>query len=363
MRKKTGVLTWHYFHNFGSALQAYALQSTLEKLGCRTTIVNYRSSKYGNYSASKDAIRMVLNRTIGAIDGKWRARFQYPFLSFRKKYFHETGILREKNHIENCVKKLDLLVCGSDQIWAPNVFDSVYMADFSAPKTRKISYGASIGLNDIHQELVPKYKQLLEQFHAVSVREERGKSLLKDKCGIDATVVLDPTLLLSVSEYQKMEQPVKCVNGPYVFCYFLNGDHVYREQVQTYAEKNGLQIYGVSANKADGKWMSILEKLSPASFLWMIANAHTVVTDSYHGTIFSLLYHKKFYVFERFDRQDPVCQNSRIDQLNRWFGIDQCIVPRGSALMADQQISYEHFEDALCQARKISLDYLTEAIR
>lgn len=362
MRRSVGILTWHYYSNFGSALQAFALQTALEKLGCRAKIINYRNKKYGLRSGSKDNIRFILNKTLGKLPGKFGSRFNYPYLCFQKSYLKETGIFQEESKLGEICRKFDAVVCGSDQIWAPNVFNPVYMADFDAPNTKKISYAASIGLNDIPEELVGKYKELISEFDAVSVREEKGRELLSEKCGISSKVVLDPTLLVDVTDYKKLEKPVKNINEPYVFCYFLNKDHKYRERVESYAKRYNLKICGFSVSGSDSQWMDTVKRISPCEFLWLISNADTVFTDSYHGTIFSLLYHKKFYVFERFNKDDPICQNSRIGQLDSWFGIGNVTLSEDKMPTEPWQYDFGRFEESLKKERKMSIDFLTEAL-
>lgn len=355
MGKKVGILTWHYYPNFGSALQAYALQEALHSIGCHEKVIDYRSIKYGKILKFKIDVKYAL----GKIFHKF---FYVPFLAFQKDYMSLSLLTQNEKNLRKEVERLDAVVCGSDQIWAPNVFNPVYMANFVDGKTVcKISYAASIGLNYIPNKLVSQYKYLLSDFKAISVREEKGKDLLFKKCGITAKVVLDPTLLLTASEYRKMEKNV-LVNGKFIFCYFLKADNDYQRTVLNSVETNKYKIVGCSAKKSDVSWMNIQENIGPCEFLWLIDHAEAVFTDSYHGTIFSLLFHKEFWTFERFKPDDEICQNSRIQQLDYNFGIGGRIIQSDSSIQQCPAYSFDEFEVKLKILRKDSLDFLKEAL-
>lgn len=363
MKRKVGVLTWHYYPNFGSALQAYALVRTIKKLGYKVDVINYRSAKYGITTTSKDYIRYIVSIVSKIFPRNVRKRFAYSFVAFRKKYLSETGVIYDKKLLAEKCDKYDILVCGSDQIWAPNVFNSVYMLDFAdGDKKRKVSYAASVGLNEIPDNMKELYKTLLSDFSFISVREDLGQKCLMQACGIESKVVLDPTLLLDVSVYRRLQHKPDDINEPYIFCYFLNAEHNYRECVEKYAKDKQLKIYGVSLNKED-KWMTRVENIGPREFLYLVDNAETVFTDSYHGTIFSLLFHNEFYLFERFRNDDPICQNSRIIQLDKLFGINSRIIKADEDIGNTSPIDYINFELLLAAERDKSYGYLTEALK
>lgn len=338
--KKVGIITWHYYGNFGSVLQAYALQEAIREMGYDVEFVNYRNLKFGKPNPAKTAVKLLLHYTLGSLFPRFRI---YP-QAFAHKYLRQGKLVTDTASLATLSAKYDTIVCGSDQIWAPNCYNPVYFAAFAGEGTRKVSYAASIGLNEIPADLVPKYREHLETFHAVSVRETEGKELLKRACGIDATLVLDPTLLHDAPFYQAIEQKVKGVSGKYLFCYFLNKEHAYRARVEQFASEHGLQIVGVSDRKDDAQWMTRLTGLSAGHFIWLIHNAEAVITDSYHATIFSLLFHKEHQTLVRFAEDSPICQNSRIRQLQDYFaGVD--------------------FETRLSELRRHSLDFLNKAIQ
>jgi|LSQX01.3.fsa_nt_gb hypothetical protein len=361
MKQRVGLITWHYYPNFGSALQAYALQTVIATEGYSVEIINYRNPIYDRPSV-KNYLRIVASKIGSFLGTKVKERYAYSFLNFQMSYLKQSAYSSHSDEINKQCSKYYSIVCGSDQIWAPNVFNPVYMINFAdGKKIRKISYAPSIGLNDLPDNLVSKYKELLSDFQSISVREESGKELLKEKCGINSTVVLDPTLLLNANEYQLLQKKVDIPDN-FVFCYFLNADHEYKRTVQEYAKKNNCRIIGWSAKVSDSDWMTLMQWIGPCELLWLIEHAKCIFTDSYHGTILSLLFHKVFWTFERFKADDPICQNSRIYQLDKYFEIGNRIIKSDSMLSDHQPVNYESFEQKLKELRKKSLRYLKEAL-
>lgn len=353
---KVGIITWHYYPNFGSSLQAYALQESIKSLGADVSIINYRNPKLVRKVTFKDTLSVVLSSTIGWLF----PRFRYAHLHYMSKYLQQTKVVYDEQGVQKLSELYDTVVFGSDQIWAPNVFDPVYHGKYSK-NCKKVSYAASIGLSEIPQGLVEEYKENLSSFSHISVREEEGQMALKNQCGIDSMVVLDPTLLLSVDKYKVMERKVPNISDPFIFCYFLNANNRYRICVEAYAKNNGLKVVGCSARNGDNEWMTIIEGISACEFLWLIHHSTCIFTDSYHGTIFSLLYHKNFRTFMRFAEDDPIDQNSRIKQLNQYFGIAQ-LIQNPDMGFYEHFFDYEKFESSLDILKVKSLSFLKMAL-
>lgn len=359
--KKVGIITWHQYHNFGSALQASALRMALTSLGYDAQVINYQST--AEMSTYSRLIRCLIGNVSSLINVPILYRTRYSFLRFQEKYMKLTECVLDKD-LAGIAGRFDAIICGSDQIWAPNVLNSVYLLNWFDGKTvRKISYAASIGLPIIPEKLLSTYRDALEDFYRISVREQAGQKLLKDIFDIHAKVVLDPTFLLTAEQYRKMEKSLPITKKEYVFCYFLNANHKYRNRVENFATDKSLSIIGVSVNSDDNDWMTVLgNEVGPAEFLYLVRNANYVFTDSYHGTIFSLLFHKEFYTFERFTTTDPINQNSRIYQLDNWFGIKDRIVSVEEKLPLANKFDYELFESKLAEYRDFSIKYLLDAL-
>ena len=381
MKKKIGILTWHYYPNFGSALQAFALQKVISGMGHDVRIVDYENPKYGK-ATLKQRIKKEILRLM-----PFTPHLLHGPLAFRTKYMRETRLVQDDAGVARLCKGFDFIVYGSDQIWAPNVFNPIYMGAHTGERQKKVSYAASIGLDYIPDALVPQYKDYLSRFSSISVREKKAKELLRQVCGLSSEIVLDPTLLIECNVYDGMAKPVSQLStlrsaqrdacgarrsknsqlstgrlqSSYVFCYFLNANHSYKNQVSQFAQRKNCKIVGVSANSNDQEWMQLCQDLGSDEFLWLVKNALTVFTDSYHGTIFSLLFHKNFWVFPRFHSDDPICQNSRIEQLNDYFDIAGHIV-KGEEEVADDRFDYSGFENRLNELRMASLSFLKKSL-
>lgn len=356
---KIGILTWHYYPNFGSALQAYALQSVIKGLGYKVSIINYRNPKFGNLSQFKQLYRYICAYIYDFCG--FAGRYSNACLLFVSKYLNQTKQVVSIEQVQEMASGFDAIVYGSDQIWAPNVFNPIYMGENIPPSVRKVSYAASVGLDSIPFELVERYRILLSAFHAVSVRESEGRSLLEQTCGISSKVVLDPTLLLHADVYRKLKREVNGIAEPYVFCYFLNRDHEYTDCVRNYVKEKGLKVVGFSARSSDADWMQLFPQIGPCEFLWLIDNADVIVTDSYHGGIFSMLFHKNIHILERFSNDDPICQNSRIRQLDKYFDISNLITSSNCPIQ-DVGFDYAVFESRLSLLRKESYSYLEKSL-
>lgn len=176
-------------------------------------------------------------------------------------------------------------------------------------------------------------------------------------------MVLDPTLLLSIDEWKQLYSKEKApCSEPYIFCYFLGIKEWHRKKVYDYAKKNNYKLVILSNDLSSRKYADVFyEQMGPKKFLKSIESASVVFTDSYHGTLFSLLYEKIFYVFNRFDDDDKICQNSRIDNISELFSIenqriksfdDECFcLP-----------NYREIKNKLNELKKDSFDYLNDAL-
>jgi hypothetical protein len=364
MLKRIGIITWHYYSNFGSQLQAYALVKTIRELGFQCKVINYHSIKFGKPSKIKAFAERIIPLIPERICRAISSQLVFPSVRFRS-FFDQTSHAYTDEQLKCLSKDFDAIVCGSDQIWAPNVYNPVYMLTFVPDGVRKISYAASIGLNDIPNELVDAYRSNLQRLDFISVRENKGRDLLLKKCNIEAEVVLDPTLLLTGEQWKSIVKKPK-IDGRYLFCYFLREDHNYETIVKEYAEKHNLKIYAVSAKSEDASWLTLLNyrDTGPKEFLGLILHAETVVTDSYHGSIFALQFHKNLYTFQRFASSEVLCQNSRIDQLKSNFLIDSRIintyeVPRLPELPSMDWTAFETHCSAL---RERSLQYIIKSL-
>lgn len=363
-RKKIGIITWHYYTNYGSMLQTYALVKTVRSLGYDARVLNYHNPKFGHVSSFKTIIKNILGIIPRTLLSHGLQKLYFPKDRF-KKFFKETTLVYSTEQLYRQCKDFNAIICGSDQIWAPNVFNPVYFLDFVPNGKLKISYAASIGLNNIPENLKNEYKKLLSRIDFISVRESRGKVIIKEICGLDSTVVLDPTLLVRKEDWSELSIAPQFYE-PYIFCYFLRDDHKYSDAVKKFAREHKTKVIGISLRKQDKDWMEILDDryVGPREFLGLIDNASVVITDSYHGTIFSLLFHTQFITFERFNDDETICQNSRLNQLIDNFSIAKNVVKcNQDTVLEINDIQWEDIDDNLSYLREKSLTFLKNSLR
>lgn len=362
--KKIGILTWYNHGNFGSALQAYATQTVLRKLGYDAEVIAYemqwirRSSK----SIKKRMKRKI--KTILAVLAEYSPlfiRFENHFQYFYFRYIRFSKTCDESTIAQIC-RKYDAIITGSDQIWSPAYIDYTYLLNFCTKKdVRKVAYAPSLGLNYMHDDKKEKYKHLLSDYDAISVREDTGAAILKE-LGFDSEVVLDPTLLLNADDYRQIEHAPQNIPSKFIFCYILPTENDYSKPVLDYAKKTNLPIIGISLNKGDEKWLNTIKNAGPSEFLWLIDHAEMVITNSYHGTILSMNLGTPFFCYERFRQGDPICQNSRIEQLNSQFGVDKYILCETDKIPSIRPYSIERFNSSIITLRNSSINYLSKSL-
>lgn len=365
-----GIVTLNDYTNYGNRLQNYALTKLIESEGFNV-FNGIRVYTKEDWVADTHCIPIrILKTLIPFALIKSRLRNVEPdvsgemikrkenFVNFTKKY---TTILEPiitstrrdayKVLIENSI---GYFISGSDQVWNPSCGGSGLEFLTFAPERKRLSFAASIGIDEIPQELALFYAQKLREMHYISVREGRGAEIVKKLTGRDADVTLDPTLLLSQENWLKViRKPNICLEKKYICTYFLGE---LPNAVYHFAETKGLRIYKL--NSLDEK---NLYTIDPAEFLYMIQNATYVLTDSFHAVAFSLKFNKDFYVFDR--KQDGVSSMfSRIETLTKRFGLENRIQNRDRIVEQPPISNWKKIEDELMTEKMKSMEKLLAAM-
>lgn len=359
---KIGIVTWHYHNNIGSNLQAYALQKTIQNLGYNVEFINYHSQK-------QPIIKRILKEVIIKLNNKFPSSInhkkKFGTYSFQKKYFLNSKVVYNEKSANKIAKNYNIVICGSDQIWAPSVFNPIYFLSFVPDDIPKISYAPSIGLNDIPKDYHHKYNYLLKRFQSISIREIDGQKLLKKLFDLNSTLVLDPTLLLDATEWEELTTDFnsELFKEKYVFCYFLGQNLWQRKLAMNYAKRNNLKLIVLSENIFFHDFVDYhYKEMDPCRFLSYIQNASIIFTDSYHGTIFSIIFKKIFYVFDRFDKNDINCQNSRINSLDKILNISSQRI-KSPQFENFSTPNYDEIYENLSIMKNKSLSYLEKSIK
>lgn len=307
---KVGIITLYGNNNYGNKLQNLALQSQLQKLGVDVDTIK------------EDDLRIstVLKRNIKNIlkkDEKTSERIE------REKFFLEFN--KNINYLEKVInmyspkikENYDYYIYGSDQIWNCEFEGkSDLNLGLFTKKEKNVAFAASFGIDEVYEKYKEKYIKAMNNFKAISVREEQGKNIIKDLVDKDVTVLLDPTMLLDRDEWKKYEKKPKQLkdNAKYILNYFLGEiSEEANKEIKRIAEENNCEIINI-LDKKSPFYIS-----GPSEFLYLEDHAFLICTDSFHSSVFAILYNTPFCVFNRKDKHNSM--NSRIDTLLNKFNM------------------------------------------
>ncbi len=366
---KIGVLT-HYYKstNYGGNLQAYALVSCLREKGydaeqiCYHRINDFLS---GNKIKKRSTVVQIIIYFINIFRKYNQNKRNSAIQKFNLRSIHHSNKIYTKTDLAELGNSYDVFISGSDQVWHPMAVCDAYLLNFPT-NAKRISYAASFSTDQLSDCVIKYYRPCLLEYCAISVREKRAIELVRMISGQEAQLVIDPTLLLNVNDWGKIIEEKK-IKKPYLFCYYLGTDPIHREKALQIAKQKCLKIVTLpcltSKNKADKGFGDYrLYSVSPGQLLYLIKNAQCVLTDSFHASVFSILYHKPFMVFDRLVDGKDGGMGSRIDTLLGTFHLEQCRgdihAPGGTPMEGD----WEQVEAILAEERKKSLAFLKHAL-
>lgn len=351
---KVGILTFHRALNYGALLQAYALQNFLDSCGMESYIVDYRSDyieyfykpvKANPFKDTKTFIRELLykNKNVGK-----RKKFD----AFINQYIKMTRSLYSYSELIKLNDEFDFFLTGSDQVWnwRWSGFDKTYFLDFS-DIGKRYSYAASFGFDTVPDDKKDIYISLLNQFQAISVREKSGVDLIKKLTSRDAVNSIDPTLLISVETWNSIaEKPSE--NG-YVLLYTLENSEELENLAFSLARKYHVEVIRiVDTIRKIGEYKS-KGFLSPAEFVGLFANATSVVTNSFHGLMFSCIFEKEFHIAYQKGENAP---NARLIDFVREYDLE-CRVFGSAVYAPEKEVDYKKFQEILDRKRAESKQY------
>lgn len=376
--KRVGIVTLHFSINYGAVLQCLALEKTLEKLGCRVEVINYypRYAKY-YWEPQKhicDAIHDVLQKKNSINNNliyeclratKYVVQFNCSNADYKRKYSKfkkfaskNLNLTKEYSSIEELrTVGYDALITGSDQVWNSDYtdfkFDPVYFLNFGANSAKRIAYGVSMHLYD-NKEDWKKLSLYANRLNAISVREKSVQER------IEATgyfgpckTVLDPTLLLKKEEWINYESTEIKYEEDFVLVYSLKEKEKCCDLANKIASKKNFRIVDISPISIceNSDWVS---DCAPADFLYYVHHSKYVVTDSFHGTVFSIVYNKQFVSVAAEKSKD-----SRILNLLKSLGLECCISYNFKNLI---QIEYDQVNILIEKMKEQSINYIVSAL-
>ena len=373
MGLKLATVTLDGYFNYGNVLQRYALCHILDKFGgtvdsiwCQpeVTIFSHLLNKYSwmeHDRSFKLAIKLLLNWkgiTSTMLHGynAWEASRVALIKSFLEKHVS----IKYNVDFSNIADSYDYFIVGSDQVWNPYFADFEKMFIKFAPKSKSISYAASISCPHIPNQYRESFIDGINHMMALSVREQAGAELIKKMTGREAEVLVDPTMLVSAGEWRSISRKPMYINDKekLLVTYFL-GDRP-DELISRLAKEYNLKIINILDKKIFDHYV-----ISPEEWLWLMDHAKLVYTDSFHGTVFSILFNTPFVVLNRMDIGYMNYMTSRIDTLLEKFLMQRRINTRANK--GDNGIGIintcmENVSYILQKERKKANDYLIRNI-
>lgn len=345
MTGKIGLCIVYKNHNYGSILQSYATLLRLDELGVEYEIIRYNQVK--NMKFYLKALPRMLNKDMAyskvrslkkkigikrhpmfAQNERIRGKKFREFVTENFKGFSKE--IRTFYELCECARGYEAVLVGSDQLWLPaGLATNFYNLQFVPEEVRKIAYAASFGVSKIPFYQKKRTRDYLSRIEQISVREYSGQQIINKLTGRNVPVIVDPTLAISKDVWDTHIAFKKVVDEEYIFCYFLGGDNLYcRREAERLKEKTGLKIVTlrhmdeyVASDEQFGDYA--LYEIGPKEFVNLIRHATYICTDSFHGSVFSIIYHKQFLAFNRYKTSSSNSRNSRLDSLFQQLGLER----------------------------------------
>lgn len=377
---KIGILTILNVNNYGAELQCCALYRKLTSMGYDAEVINYLFgiNPGHDFSGEKLTVPISFKQNVKVhllpIVQNLFCLFHHKNKALRNKRFDEFHA--NYNHLTSTVypsvKSLyeanfnyDVICIGSDQVWNYEKGYSLepFFACFDKKGTKKISYASSIGLSSLSKEAECVFKKELSGFAHLSVREQQASELLENLLDREVDVVLDPTLILDNKEWLEVAKFDMCPKEKYVLVYIVTikpCDYVL-EVARHIAKQRNLKIVRICRDaypEHSGRDVQEILTAGPSDFVGLFANAEFVVTNSFHGTVFSINFSKSFYSVIKSQHST----NSRLTSILKKLNLEDRILPVGSPLPQISDIDYTISKEKLSEERKHSLEYIKEAL-
>lgn len=330
--KKIGIITILNVNNYGAELQAFALHHKLKLMGYDNEIINYlycKNPEYQNENSAKPLIKTSIKNKLKDLALKWLdtySAFKYPKIAkIRKQRFDDfhgvhtatSKVYKSYSELYGATLDYDTYIVGSDQVWNPNNGTNIapYFLTFAPKSANKISFASSFGISSIKEAYYAQYKEWINNLDHISTRESDGVNIIKKVSGQKATHVVDPTLLLSKSEWEGLMVPYAHEES-YILLFIFKKNRYAEELAYKIQEKTGYKIIRVCKNETplepDDKILNIRD-FGPLEFLGLYNGASVVLTTSFHGSIFSLIFEKPFYTITPASKNNNSRQESLMD--------------------------------------------------
>lgn len=388
MKKPIALVTCYFQPNYGSQLQAYATQLVFDKLGVenRTICIDglqgeinkakykYFLSRITDINTVKDkfaTVKKVVAERIASDEHKQNmATRREMFRNFSQTKFNISKRYNSKAELGTQAHNYSAFVVGSDQLWLPsNIAADYYTLNFVPDDVTKIALSTSFGVSALPRKQALLAGEFLKRLDFCSVREQSGQRLIKELSGRDVPVVCDPTILFTADEWAEFIPQQRFYKDKYLFCYFLGNNPEQREFVKRVKLATGYKIVQLQHCdeyiKSDVGFPDLTPyNVGPAEFVQLIRDAEYVFTDSFHSSVFSLLNHKRFFTFRRYNNDSIVSTNGRLYSLLSLVGQSDRLL-RGDEDIKEplnKVIDYDQVDTKLAELRAFTFDYIKQAL-
>ncbi|MCM1082171.1 MAG: polysaccharide pyruvyl transferase family protein [Clostridium sp.] len=386
---KVAIASVYYYENYGSMLQAYATQKVLDKMGIENETINIDgisreiNNKRKRYFIFASFTSGILFVKVAKLFDKIHKKFgkgeyvrnsqirKEMFVQYKKEKFRLTKRTEKLLELSVMCSEYDAVIVGSDQLWLPvNIAADFFTLSFVPDGVKRISYATSFGQSKLPRHIKNKARKFLGKFDAISVRENTGKKIVEELTNKNASIVCDPTMLLSKTEWLENIGNERVIEGKYIFCYFLGRNKKHRDYVSKLKKNVGVKIVAIPHAdeyvRFDEKYSDVnLYAVGPKEFLSLINNAEYICTDSFHATVFSILFHKKFFCFKRYRKENIYSTNNRIESLLDYLGIKERIISVEDCDGYDltrMNIDYEDVDNRINKLKSSSLDFIKNSL-
>lgn len=374
---KVCILTYRLHSNFGFLMQAYALQETVKALGHEPYTVDIRVKPLFFTEKIKQIIKSVLlyiSRKTGFLSLPWITAEEQSYIdqytwSFVTKYLQLTPPVNSIRDLKRLLgNRYDFYLVGSDQVWRKEYCPNLpsYFLDFVQCDKKRASYAASFGVSDpsYPPKMIEKCKKQLSKFSAVSVRESDGVNICRELFGITAEQVLDPTLLLDKMKYVKLIEPIDAwslPSCPFILAYILDKTPEKLHLVKEISHRQKMEVYYIKPEDINEVGIKRIEEcIYPPVSVWLSAfeRSSFVITDSFHGTVFSIIFRKQFVALN-----NPQRGSSRIKSLLHDFSLENRLVPlEGNKGDQFEVIDYSKIDNRLAEKKEKSVSFLKKVL-
>lgn len=347
MKKKVAIITTHHYPNYGNKLQNYALQTILQHLGYKVETINDVRS-WPNMNSLIENWKILLHYIT-----RFRLKLYHikmaKFIFWSKRYIRYSSIVVRKDDDANkLVNKYDYFVVGADQIWNPEwpIFSNPFGFATFAKKEQKVAYAPSLGVSEMIAERLEEYKIWLRDWKALSCREYEGARIIEDVSGQKVPVLVDPTLLLTKNGWEKVaSKPI--MGKKYTVLYYLReiSDDI-MHLIKSHLQKEGIDLYVIKSNGQN-------DTFSPSEFISLFKYAEMIYTDSFHGCIFALQFHRPLVVLHLKDEgkdkisristlfsQLKIPHNNFPNTINEYLSLDWTSIDANMEAKRNEGINY-----------------------